>query len=129
MAPQKEDLADFVRRVRKEKGLSTRDVANESNGRISYGYVSQIENRQVLGSGVSPARLVALARGLGVPDEEVFAIATGKPLAEVEALKGQLVSMFEQLPIERQEDIMLIVSSFHRAHSSGPGARKSKKET
>lgn len=71
-----EKLADFVRRTRNEKGLSTPDVERLSNFSITDGYVSRIENDGV--KNVSPEKLSALAKGLGVTEEEVFAVARGK---------------------------------------------------
>ncbi|MBK8810687.1 MAG: helix-turn-helix domain-containing protein [Acidobacteria bacterium] len=71
-----ENLAEFVRRVRNEKGLSTPDVERLSGNRITDGYVSRIENNGV--RNVSPEKLSALAKGLGVTEEEVFAAARGK---------------------------------------------------
>lgn len=112
-----EDLADFVKRVRKRQGYSLRDVENRSDKRISRGYVNQIENRSVLGQGVSPGRLVALAIGLGVSEDEVFAAARGKPLTEVEAMEAQLLVMLSQLPRDRQNDVLRLVRALHRAHA------------
>jgi len=76
----KEDLADYVKRIRRERGLSLKDVVRRSEGRISNGYVSQIENRYY----INPTRdkLIALAKGLGVSEDEVFSVARGKSLSE-----------------------------------------------
>lgn len=71
-----EKLADFVRRTRNEKRLSTPDVERLSNFRITDGYVSRIENNGV--KNVSPEKLSALAKGLGVTEEELFAVVRGK---------------------------------------------------
>jgi transcriptional regulator with XRE-family HTH domain len=67
------DLAEYVRAVRTRKGLSVRDVAENSGGLISSGYVSQIENRYV--RSVTTEKLRALARGLGCSDEELIRAA------------------------------------------------------
>jgi transcriptional regulator with XRE-family HTH domain len=75
-----EKLAQYVRKKRTDKGLSTTDVENRSKqgGRegISDAYVTRIENKQIK---KIPGRekLAALADGLGVSREEVFAIAYG----------------------------------------------------
>lgn len=71
-----ENLADFVRRIRAQKRLSTPDVERLSNFKITDGYVSRIENNGV--KNVSPEKLSALAKGLGVTEEEVFAAVRGK---------------------------------------------------
>lgn len=71
-----ETLPDLVRRTRKDKRLSTPDVERLSGFNITDGYVSQIENNAV--KNVSPEKLKALAKGLGITEEEVFAAARGK---------------------------------------------------
>lgn len=83
-----ESLADYVRRVRQEKGLSTLDVERNSGNQITDGYVSQIENSYV--KNVSPKKLQALAKGLGVSEEEIFAVARGKSLNEAEAVDAEM---------------------------------------
>jgi transcriptional regulator with XRE-family HTH domain len=119
-----EDLADFMRRMRSEAGLSIRQVAKRSGGGISHGYVNQIENRSVLGSSVSPARLIAIARGLGISEDALFAVARGKPLKEIEAMQSQLLAFFGQLPTERQEDVLRLTKALHQAHSTKPTSIK-----
>lgn len=107
-----EDLADFVRRSRSERRLSQRDVELKSGGEISKGYIGQIENRTVLGHSVTPQKLQALARGLGVSEEEIFAIARGKAasgdltLEELRILEG-----FRALNEERREIALNIMSA------------------
>lgn len=77
-----ESLGEYVRRVRTDKNLSTTDVetASRRGGAkgISDAYVTRIENGQV--TNVSPAKLEALAQGLGVNSEELYARVRGKPL-------------------------------------------------
>jgi transcriptional regulator with XRE-family HTH domain len=77
---QTETLADFVRRVRNEKGLSLLDVQRNSRGQIAGSYVSRIENGIADADGVTPKKLQALAQGLQVSEDEVFDIARGKPV-------------------------------------------------
>lgn len=77
-----EKLSDYVRRVRKEKGFSTTDVENQSGRRISDAYVTRIENGQI--RNVSPEKLSALAKGLEVSEDELFAVARGKAIGEPE---------------------------------------------
>jgi transcriptional regulator with XRE-family HTH domain len=72
-----ETLRDYVRRVRSEKNLSTGDVQARSLNAISDAYVSQIENG--VAKNPSPEKLIALAKGLGVVEDEVFRVARGLP--------------------------------------------------
>jgi len=52
-----------------------------------------------------------------VPEEEVFAVARGKPLDEPSAREQRLLSYFRELPRERQDDFMRIAQTLHREHS------------
>lgn len=88
MNSRREDLADYVRRLRTEKGLSTADVEKNSRFTITDGYVSRIENRYV--KNVSPEKLKALALGLGVSEDEIFAVARGKSLNNEEAVDAEM---------------------------------------
>lgn len=78
----REDLASYVRRVREQVlGVSLEAVEQRARARgykISRGYISQIENRYL--SNPSTTKLQALAAGLGVNPEEIFAVARGKAL-------------------------------------------------
>lgn len=93
-----EALPDYVRRIRKEKGLSTTQV--ETNSRkggakgVSNAYVSQIENGYI--QNVSPDKLKALAIGLVVSEEEIFAIARGKPLDKKELINERFTRLAEE---------------------------------
>lgn len=69
-------LSDYVRRIAYEKRLSYREIAKRTGQRISHGTVSDIINRR--SKDIKAETLKALALGLGVPEEEIFAIARGK---------------------------------------------------
>jgi hypothetical protein len=60
---------------------------------------------------------VGLAKGLGVSEEEVFAVARGKSLDEPTAREQKLLAYFRELPREHQEDFIRIVQTLHRKHS------------
>lgn len=119
----KEDLADYVRRIRNEKGLSLREVEVKSGGRISKGYVGQIENRTVLGQSVTPQKLQALSVGLGVSEDEIFAVARGKSLEPMSptdfytALQAMGVEQFqayggvENLTAEDRQEIIAVIGT------------------
>ncbi len=95
---QPESLADFVRRVRDEKNLSLTDVERQSGGLITNGYVSRIENGFVLNP--SPKKLQALAKGLGISEDQIFAAARGNgPQSEDELFR----MMLDELYAKRQE--------------------------
>lgn len=71
-----ESLADYVRRVRNEKRLSLSEIQRNSQNGINSSYVSRIENGLI--RNVTPEKLRALSRGLGVSEDEIFDVARGK---------------------------------------------------
>lgn len=73
---KKETLQEFVKRVRNEKNLSTTQVEKKSGGTISSSYVTRIENEPY--KKVSPEKLIALAKGLDITEDEIFSVARGK---------------------------------------------------
>lgn len=85
---KQESLAEYVQRVRNEKNLSLMDVSRRSGGLIANAHISRIENGWVKSVGVE--KLKALAKGLGVPEEEVFAAARGARLSEGEEVDADM---------------------------------------
>jgi transcriptional regulator with XRE-family HTH domain len=73
---QPETLADYVRRIRLEKHLSLNDVVRQSDNQIANSHVSRIENG--LTTNITTEKLRSLAKGLGVPEDEIFSVARGK---------------------------------------------------
>jgi transcriptional regulator with XRE-family HTH domain len=125
---QPESLADYVRGARSRARLSLLDVERQSarsGYKIAGSYVSRIENG--IARNPSKDKLVGLARGLGVPEEEVFAIARGKSMKEPSSSELKLLIYFRELPTERQEDILRIIQTLHREHSVKPVALDKKK--
>ena len=101
-------LADYVRRIRNEKDLSLAQVSAQSHGRIGKTHINRIENGTV--NRVSLTKLRALALGLDVPEDDLIAVAQGKP-PRTEATKNEakLLSYFRQLSANRQEDVLVIL--------------------
>jgi transcriptional regulator with XRE-family HTH domain len=106
-----ESLADYVRRIRQAKGLSTTDVERQSRQGglkgISDAYVTRIENEYV--TNVSTDKLRALAKGLGVSEDEIFAVARGKSLAAPEVFDSEIYVMFrgfDELSDEDKADLL-----------------------
>lgn len=124
MTKSKETLAEFVMRTRNERGMSCADVERQSaryGKKIAASYVNRIEN----GLKVRPTadRLQALARGLGVPLDELWAYATGQtPGSSDKAEEQRLVMMFRDLPDEKRADFLRMMEALH----GSPGTRKRK---
>ncbi len=98
-------LPDYVRRLRHERNLSLAVVSARSRGKIGKTHINRIENGLV--SSISLTKLRALAVGLGVPDDEIIAVAQGKfPHAEAKADEARLLIYFRHLSPERQSDVL-----------------------
>src|SRR6267378_2477645 len=97
-------LPDYVRRVRHERNLSLATVSARSGGRIGKTHINRIENGLI--KSVSLGKLRALALGLGVPEDEVVAVAQGKfPRSESKADEARLMNYFRHLSAERRQDV------------------------
>jgi transcriptional regulator with XRE-family HTH domain len=112
---QAEGLADYVRRVRFEKGFSLLDVQRNSRSQIAGSYVSRIENGIADANGVTPKKLQALALGLQVSEEEVFAIARGKSPNEPDIEKEKMWQVYNELS-ERYRPVALDLISVLLEH-------------
>lgn len=75
MQQSREFLAEYVKRIMKEKGLSHRRVSAASGGAISHSTVADIASSQRFNPNVET--IVGLAKGLGVSPDEVFRVARG----------------------------------------------------
>lgn len=105
-----ESLAGYVQRVRNEKGFSLTDVQRNSRNQIASSYVWKIENKVADADGVTPKKLQALALGLQVSEDEIFAIARGKSLNEEEAIDAEMAnysSRVKKLKPQQRRDFMV----------------------
>jgi transcriptional regulator with XRE-family HTH domain len=102
-----ESLSVYVRRVMKEKGLTTYSVYERSGKSISQSYVSQIMN-DAAGS-ITLDKLKGLADGLGVPRLELAAVAMGvSPYKLPDRRETQVRALFygiEDLDEETKKEI------------------------
>lgn len=71
------ELGAYVKKVMHDKRLSLRQVAQASDGGITQGYVGGIVNGHYRNLTVDKVK--ALAKGLGIDDDELFTILRGKP--------------------------------------------------
>lgn len=101
------NLADFVRRVRDEKGYSLEKVQQLSGNKINASYVSRIENGYVSEESVTPKKLQALAKGLGVAEEEIFTVVRGhESSGDLSLEELRLLHCFRNIPLERKTDAL-----------------------
>ena len=126
-----ESLADYVRRMRNELGLSLMDVERRSargGPKIAESYISRIEN----GFAKNPSgdKLMALARGLGVPKEEVFDAASGgraksaDPTMTVETDELKLLLSYRELSESAREHVLTMVNALQRSEQKKKPASK-----
>lgn len=112
----RESLGDFVRRTRTEKNLSCMDVSKRSarkgQRKISGSYANRIENDPKLRP--TADRLKALADGLGVPAEEVFARVAGYVPEGESSEEIELLARFRELSPERRDDVIRIVDVWYQ---------------
>jgi transcriptional regulator with XRE-family HTH domain len=86
----RKSLSEYVDRVLKDKNLSTYDVERLSGKAISQSTVNRIANGEVQQPG--PDTLKALAKGLDVPESELFAIVRGV----TDTPKGRFAELYAQ---------------------------------
>lgn len=118
---QTEDLADYVRRIINEKELTLRQVEERSGGAITHGYVSKILSRAV--TNLSVDKLKALAKGLGIPEEELFAVVRGKTTSgELAFDELRLLELYRTLAPERRLEVIahLELACHHQAGAREP---------
>jgi transcriptional regulator with XRE-family HTH domain len=111
----RESLGAFVRRIRTEKNLSCMDVSKRSaqkGRRIAGSYVNRIENDPKLHP--TAVALKALANGLGVPPEEVFARAVGFSPEGDSSEEIELLARFRELSPERRGDLLSLVDLWYQ---------------
>jgi transcriptional regulator with XRE-family HTH domain len=119
MAKKKEDLADYVRRMLKEKSLTTRQVedrAKRKGKRIAHSYISRIISRTA--TNLSVDKLKALAAGLGVREKEVFERLYNEPLETEpdyqESDFAMLFSKYDQLSEQDKKEVRTLIKTIDR---------------
>lgn len=115
VATLQDDLAEFVRRKMEEQNLSTYDVARQSGGVITHAAVWGILNSQ--SKDVKVGTLRALAKGLKVSEDEIFAVIRGKSLNDTLHLNEiRALEFFRSLPPDKQSDVLLYLQVMSQAH-------------
>ena len=139
-----ETLAQFVTRIIKEKELTHQEVRKLASGKITDGYVRGLMTGKARNPSVD--KLKALARGLGVSEDEIFRVARGLPpnagskSQEQESnyrlivnlmsasLKNKTLAelLFEvaRLPLESQEEAVRLLTFLNTRKSGSSQSRK-----
>lgn len=87
-------ISDFVRETIRDKGLSYRKVAANSGGLITHSTVSDVINERV--SNLSSKTIEGLAKGLGVPEEKIFAFVRGENLSTSDVERIEIEAMYRK---------------------------------
>lgn len=110
---RQESLDRYVRRVLREKGLSYADVQERSQGAISDSYIGNIVTGTV--GSVTVGKLKALARGLDVSEDEVFAVARGTSPADLRDFQKSrfavLLEKYKKLSAEDQKETLILLEA------------------
>lgn len=110
-----ESLPDYLRRVWKEKGISSYEVERRSNFTISQSYAARIRNGHI--ANPSATKLKALAKGMGVPESELFAVARGVKSDQIEIVNDRLLSIafeYEGMPKKKKQKADYMIEMLER---------------
>lgn len=86
-------LSAYISSIVKERELNLEEVAQRGRGQISAGYIHDLMNEKAKNPSVS--KLQALAKGLGVPEEELFRVARGLSIDSSESYNAEEVRMLD----------------------------------
>jgi transcriptional regulator with XRE-family HTH domain len=110
---RQESLDRYVRRVLKEKGLTYADVEQRSRGAISDSYIGSIAAGNT--GSVTVGKLKALARGMDVSEDEIFAIARGAAPGDLrdfqESRFAMLFEKYSQLPGDDRAEMLVLLEA------------------
>ena len=111
-----EGLDRYVRRILKEKDLTLSDVERRAGGNISDSYVAGITAGTIRNLTID--KLKALARGLGVAESQILAVASGIPLQEnwdlYESGFAGLFHKYKELSEEDKKEVDAILEMVYR---------------
>jgi transcriptional regulator with XRE-family HTH domain len=127
-------LGEYILRTSKEKDLTLRDIEARSGGKITHGYLSKIISGST--KNVTVDKILAIARGLGVSEEDVFDAARGcAPHAEPDFSQSDFAALFfkyRDLTSDDKAEIDRLIKLVdreidHRMGTHGGGGPKNKK--
>ena len=95
-----ETLAEFIKRILRQKGLSLHDVERNSDKAITSSYLSKIINGKV--NSIGAEIIVALAKGLDVDPFDVFAAVLGRTRRGGEISSSLLIDIMQKVVADPQ---------------------------
>ena len=78
-----ESLSEYVSRIRRQKGLSLRQIEDNCGKKLTASYIGRIAKGKY--QNLSMETVAALAEGLGVDLQEIFVVAYGKQPSQAES--------------------------------------------
>lgn len=121
-----ESFSHYLDRIMRDEGLSSYDVERRSGNGVSQTQVSRLQR----GENKNPTTktLAAIAKGIGRPEEEVFAVARGltkQPDIKHERLLS-IDSAYDKLPLEERGNIDNLLDIIEREVARLLAANRSK---
>lgn len=107
-----ENLPQYVTRLMEEKQLSMQAVAERSRQQISKAYLCDLLHQRTANPTIT--KITALAAGLGVPPEEIFAVLEGEAHAEKRNFENSIFAVlfdqYRKLKIENKRELGLLLN-------------------
>ena len=110
-----ETLAQYIARLIGEKKLSGYEIERRAKKQISQSYFNRIKKGKI--ANPSPNKLKALAVGLGISEEELFAVVRGKSPDSLKVANEQLedlISKFERLTLSKKLYAQALIDLLNR---------------
>jgi transcriptional regulator with XRE-family HTH domain len=95
VSTEHESLSDYLRRVIKEKNLRYRQISERSGGGVSPSTISDIISGRT--KEIKSGTISALAKGIGVPEEEVFAVVRGRSIDKNGFEESEFALMYDDV--------------------------------
>jgi transcriptional regulator with XRE-family HTH domain len=116
---ESKELGDLVRKMRRERGMSLRAVADASG--LDWSYIGRLEKGEI--GTPDPAKLQKLARGLAVEVEDFYALAGYLVPEGLPGLAPYLRVKYD-LPEEAMTDVERYVARLKKRYPEPPKAKK-----
>jgi transcriptional regulator with XRE-family HTH domain len=101
----RETLGQRVRRIREDKKWTVKTVEENCGGKLTNGYVSQIENGQVVN--LTKNKIIALAQGLQIPVSTLLEVMYDFALP-IDPVEDEIISLFRRMKDQSKRLYLLL---------------------